>query len=212
VEVIAVDGGSDDGTVETAEDAGARVIVSARGRGSQMNTGATEASGDLLLFLHADTRLPEDYTLHVRNILARAGIVAGAFKLGVDSPKRSLRIIEALANWRSRHLRMPYGDQAIFMRADLFKQMGGFPESAIMEDFEFARRLKRRGLVEIAPASVRTSARRWLATGTLRMTLMNQAAIAAYFAGVPISRIESWYHGKRYRSADAPTVAESEER
>lgn len=212
VEVIVVDGGSDDGTVEAAEAAGARATVSRKGRGSQMNAGAAEATGDLLLFLHADTRLPDDYAGHVRETAARAGVVAGAFRLGVDSPKKSLRLIETLANWRSRRMRMPYGDQALFMRAELFREMGGFPEIPLMEDFEFVRRLKRRGPIEIVPASVRTSSRQWLALGTLRMTFINQAAIAAYFLGVPISKIADWHHAKKERAADAPTVAESQER
>ena len=97
------------------------------------------------------------------------------------------------------------------MRAEVFREMGGFPDMPLMEDFEFVRRLKRRGPIEIVPASVRTSARRWLALGTLRMTLMNQAAITAYFLGVPISKIADWYHGKCERAIGAPAASETEQ-
>jgi rSAM/selenodomain-associated transferase 2/rSAM/selenodomain-associated transferase 1 len=194
VEIIVVDGGSGDATVENAEAAGARTIVSSDGRGSQMNAGAAEATGDILLFLHADTVLPEDYARHVRAAMVHAGTVAGAFGLGIDSPERLLRHIEWLANWRSKHMHLPYGDQAIFMRREVFEEMGGFPEIPIMEDFELMRRLKRRGRIAIVAASVQTSARRWLDVGVLRTTLVHQAVIAAYFLGVPISRIANWYH------------------
>jgi len=197
VEIIVADGGSADDTVEAASSAGARVVVGDRGRGRQMNAGAAAATGDVLLFLHADTRLPENYHEHVRNALIRPGIVAGAFRLGIDSPNASMRFIAGVANFRSTRLHMPYGDQALFLRAEIFGEMGGFPEIPIMEDCELVRRLNRRGKIEIAPASVRTSPRRWLATGAFRTTLKNQAAVIAYFMGIPISIIAEWYHGGR---------------
>jgi len=186
VEVIVVDGGSDDGTVEAARSAGAKAIVSGCGRGAQMNAGATEAAGEALLFLHADTRLPQDFGAHV-------------FDLGIDSPRRGLRLVERMANLRSHRLQMPYGDQAIFMRTKLFREIDGFPEIPIMEDFELVRRLRRRGPVEIAPAAVATSARRWLAEGTLRTTLKNQVIIMGYFLGVSPARLRRWYNHGRTR-------------
>jgi rSAM/selenodomain-associated transferase 2 len=203
VEIIIVDGGSDDGTLEAAENAGARTMSSSRGCGSQMNAAADIAAGDILLFLHADTRLPEEYAGHVRDALAEAGTVAGAFMLGINSPGKSLRHIEWLANWRSRHMQLPYGDQAIFMRREIFQEMGGFPDIPIMEDFELMRRLKRRGQIAIVDASVQTSPRRWLDLGVLRTTLVNRAVIAAYFLGFPISRIADLYQNtrKHHRSA-----------
>ena len=197
VEVVVVDGGSDDGTAESARSAGAKVIVSACERAAQMNVGAMAATGETLVFLHADTRLPEDYHESVLRALARPGSVAGAFELGIDAPRIALRIVERLANWRSRRLRMPYGDQALFMAAESFREMGGFPEIPIMEDFEFVRRMRRRGRVEIVPAAVKTSARHWLALGVLRTTLVNQAVVLAYFLGISPSRIARWYNRSR---------------
>jgi rSAM/selenodomain-associated transferase 2 len=201
IEITVVDGRSEDGTIDAAEAAGARTMVSPHGRGSQMNAGAAEANGDILLFLHADTVLPEDYTQYVRKAMLQAGAVAGAFRLSINSPERSLRRVEWLANWRSRHMLLPYGDQAIFMRSEVFEEMGGFPEIPIMEDFELMRRLKRRGRIEVVKASIQTSPRRWLDVGVLRATIVNQAVIVAYFLGVPISRIADLYHSNQRRHA-----------
>jgi len=122
--------------------------------------------------------------------------VGGAFELSIDAPSPSLRRIERLANWRSRRLQLPYGDQGIFMRADVFWGLGGFPDMAIMEDFEMVRKLGRRGKIAIVPEPVVTSGRRWLALGVGRTTLINQMVIAAYLLGVSPSRIARWYRGK----------------
>jgi hypothetical protein len=199
VEVIVVDGGSRDQTVELAESLGAKVLTSSAGRARQMNMGAGIATGDVLLFLHADTRLPAGFEEHIRHILTQPGIAAGAFELKLDSPLRRFRIIERLVNWRSRYLRMPYGDQAIFVRADLFSELGGYPDIPLMEDVAMVRRLGKRGRVAIAPASVVTSARRWKTLGILKTTLINQAVIAAYWLGVAPSRLARWYYRNQGR-------------
>ncbi len=193
MEVIVVDGGSSDETVEAARAFDVKILVSAPGRAKQMNAGAAAATGDALLFLHADTRLPRGFEEHVRRTLDRPGAVAGAFRLRIDAPARRFRAIERVINWRSGRLQMPYGDQALFLRARLFREMGGFPDIPIMEDFEFVRRLRRRGTVGIVFLPVVTSARRWLALGPWRTTLFNQMAIAAYYAGVSLPRIARWY-------------------
>ena len=184
VERIVVDGGSEDRTAEIARSCGARVIGRPRGRGRQMNAGAQTASGDLLLFLHADTRLPADYADKVRATLSLPGIVAGAFEFRLDDTSPGLRFIERVANWRSRRLQLPYGDQAIFIRSSQFHAAGGFPDTPIMEDYEFIVRLKKYGRIYTAPYPARTSARRWGKLGTWRATLLNEAVVVAYYLGV----------------------------
>jgi len=191
-EIIVADGGSSDGTAAVAESHGARVVGSAAGRGRQMNHGAAAATGDMLLFLHADTLLPAGYERHVVAVLQQDGVSAGAFELSIDAPHRSFRVIERAVNWRSRRLGMPYGDQAIFVQAAMFRRACGFPDVAAMEDFELVRRLRTMGRVAIAPARVVTSARRWLCCGVWRTTALNQLCVAAYLMGVSVERIAAW--------------------
>lgn len=191
-EVIVVDGGSSDQTCAQARAAGATVFESAPGRGTQQNLGATEATGDVLLFLHADTRLPPDFLEQINGILSRTGVSAGAFQLGVDGHGRGLRWVENMANWRSLYFQLPYGDQAIFIKAATFRRAGGFAEIPLMEDFELMRRLRKLGRIELADATVRTSARRWLQLGVLRATWSNQLCILAYMLGISPHRIAAW--------------------
>ena len=197
VELIVVDGGSSDESAEVALSRGVKILHSPPGRARQMNTGAEVAEGEFLVFLHADTRLPEGFDHHVRRILTQAGVAAGAFQLQIDAPSVRLRLIEKAANWRSQYLQMPYGDQAIFLRAELFREMGGFPDLPIMEDFELIRRLKGRGRIVIAPAAVLTSARRWERLGAVRTTLINQLMILGFYLGFEPSRLARWYRAKR---------------
>jgi len=197
VEIIVVDGGSTDETVRRAETCGARVLRVASGRAKQMNIGAGEAVGDILLFLHADTRTPQGFEDHIRRALADPSTVAGAFSLWIDADAPGLRIVERLTNWRSRHLQMPYGDQGIFIRAEFFRAMGGFPEIPLMEDFELVRRLRKRGRIVIVPIPVRISGRRWRSLGVLRTTLINQAIILGYLVGISPPRLVRWYYGRR---------------
>lgn len=191
-EVIVVDGGSADRTAEAAQQAGARVVASGRGRARQMNAGASIATGGTLLFLHADSRLPRNYHLHVRAALAEPGVSGGAFELKLDGAGPGLRLVERMANLRSRRLGMPYGDQAIFLRAEAFRELGGFRDLPIMEDVEFVRRLNRRGRLHLVPAPVATSARRWNRRGFAKTTLVNIAATVAYLLGVPPERLARW--------------------
>lgn len=193
VEVIVVDGGSEDNTVELAQSLGVKVLFASKSRADQMNQGAITATGDILLFLHADTCLPAGFDILVRDTLAQTNVIAGAFALQIDAALWSLRLIEIGVNWRSRTLQMPYGDQAIFLPRAVFDKIGGFPELPMMEDFELMRRLKRWGRIAIIPVPILTSARRWLQKGVIKTTLMNQIAIIAYLLGVSPERIKLWY-------------------
>ncbi|WP_414751998.1 TIGR04283 family arsenosugar biosynthesis glycosyltransferase [Anabaena sp. CCY 9910] len=200
IEVIVVDGGSQDDTVAIAQSFGVKVISSSPGRAIQMNTGAALAAGEILLFLHADTRLPVGFDEMIRAALQQPGVVAGAFALRIDADLAGLRWVEKGVYWRSRFLQMPYGDQAIFLTKSIFEEVGGFPELPIMEDFELIRRLKSVGKITLIPVSVATSARRWLQRGVFKTTLINQVVIIAYLLGVAPAQLRNWYRqGKFFR-------------
>jgi uncharacterized protein len=192
-ELIVVDGGSEDDTIALAKDLGATVITCAPGRAQQMNQGAAIAQAEILLFLHADTRLPDHFLELVQQTLAPPQVVAGAFKLAIEGDLPGLRWVEWGVNWRSRYLQMPYGDQAIFLRAETFRQVGGFAQLPIMEDFELIKRLQKLGKIAIAPASVVTSGRRWQKLGVIKTTLINQLVLAAYYLGISPERILRLY-------------------
>ena len=199
IEIIVADGKSSDGTGEMAEELGARLLTITGGRAKQVNGGAEAARSDVLLFLHGDTCLPAGFDKYVLDLLTVPGTVAGAFALSIDGPETGLRIIEKLANFRSRFLQMPYGDQTIFLRASLFRSIGGFPEIPIMEDFVFMQRVKKEGRVVIAPIAVTTSSRRWEELGILKTTLINQVVLLAYFFGFSPERLARWYRRRRLR-------------
>jgi rSAM/selenodomain-associated transferase 2/rSAM/selenodomain-associated transferase 1 len=173
VEVLVADGGSTDGTVEVARQAGARIVCANRGRGCQMNAAAALASGEVLLFLHADSRLPMGYDRQVWRTLD-GGAIAGAFPLKIDGAGAGLRWIEWGANVRSRWLQMPYGDQALFLSYEVFQRIGGFPLWPLMEDYEFCRRARRQGRIRLAQLPISTCSRRWLKLGLMRTTIINR--------------------------------------
>lgn len=193
-EIIVADGGSADGTAEYALRGGARVLAAPAGRGSQLAAGARAATRGVLLFLHADTRLPGGWAEQVRRVL-ESGHIAGAFRLAVDGPGWKLRLVEWGANVRSRLRQMPYGDQAIFMTREAYEQAGGFHDIPAMEDFDFVRRLRRRGRIGLCSGAVLTSARRWKARGVWRTTLLNQWCIVAFLLGISPQRIARWRSG-----------------
>jgi rSAM/selenodomain-associated transferase 2 len=167
-----------------------------------MNAGAEAATGDILMFLHADTQLPDQFEDPIINTVGLSGVAAGAFQLRIDSNAKGLRFIERVANWRSRHLQAPYGDQAIFVTKTLFHELGGYADIAIMEDFEFVRRLRRKGQIVILDAFVITSPRRWLNLGVFKTWLLNQTILAGYYLGIPTERLSRWYRRKKGKSAD----------
>ncbi len=192
VEVIVADGASTDATTEIVRRMGVRVVPVRRGRGRQMNAGAGLARGEVFLFLHADTRLPRGFPEHVWSTLNR-GAIAGAFRLRLDHEQSGLRWIEWGVNLRSHYRQMPYGDQGLFVRSELFHRVGGFPTWPLMEDYELCRRLQKQGRIRLAPAAVISSARRWLKLGLCRTTLINQLCIAGFHLGVSPERLERWY-------------------
>lgn len=192
-EIIVVDGGSRDSTVEIARSLEVQVLTTAPGRATQMNLGASVATGDILLFLHGDTCLPANFADWVHQTLEQPGVVAGAFELKIAAQGWGVRLIEQLVQWRSHWFQMPYGDQAIFLTAEQFRWVGQFPEQPLMEDFELIRRLRRWGKIAIAPVPVVTSGRRWQKLGVLKTTLLNQRIILAYLLGVSPQRLMRWY-------------------
>ena len=200
VEIIVVDGGSRDNTVELVKSYGATVLSTVPSKARQMNAGAAHASGDVLLFLHADTCLPEKFDERVLKAVTRIGFSAGAFTLSIDTDSPRIRFIERVTNWRARFFQMPYGDQALFVSRNFFKDVGGFPEIPIMEDFELIRRLKRKGRIIILSESVRTSPRRWQNIGILKAWLINQMIIIGYFIGVSPLRLARWYQREKGKS------------
>ncbi|MGD8211371.1 MAG: TIGR04283 family arsenosugar biosynthesis glycosyltransferase [Desulfobacterales bacterium] len=197
VEIVVVDGGSRDNTVEVAGLLGARVLQTNASKAVQMNAGAAASVGDVLLFLHADTHLPDNFDTKVMAAVSQHGFCAGAFSLAIGSDVRGLRFIERVANWRSRFFQMPYGDQALFVCRDLFDEIGGFPDLPIMEDFELIRRLRRKGKISILPDCVTTSPRRYLNFGIIKTWCLNQIIIAAYYLGVPPTRLAYWYRREK---------------
>ncbi len=193
-ERIVVDGGSFDGTVERAEAQGARILLSRPGRGPQMNLGAENAAGSILLFLHADTLLPPDYSFLIRSQLLDPAVIGGYFRLRFVPRTLPLRVIEWTVDLRTRIFRLPYGDQAYFVRASVFHLVQGFPDTPLMEDIEFIRRLRRLGKLVYIPAPISTSARRFLSKGGFLSTLRNKAIVFGYRMGVPPQRLARWYY------------------
>jgi len=202
LELIVADGSSEDNTRDIARSMGAAVVTSEPGRARQMNAGAAVATGDHLLFLHADTLVPVDYHRLIRETLAHPGVVGGAFQLHIDASNRSLRVIEWCVNLRSRWFSMPYGDQGLFMRDDIFAQLGGFADLPVMEDYDLVRRLGGLGRIRLAPTSVKTSARRWLHQGIICATMTNQACIIGYHLGVKPSRLAMWRNARCIRTKE----------
>lgn len=190
-EVIVVDGGSTDHTVELARAAGAQVIKGPKGRAGQQNLGAEASRGKVLLFLHADTRLPGGFVKHVFEALMDPHTIAGAFRFKTDFDTPLMKAIEFLTNFRSTHLNLPYGDQGLFIPKPVFDRLGGFPDVEIAEDLFFVRGLAKQGRIRIAPAHTVTSGRRWRRLGPIRVTLVNQIIIAGYLLGVSHKKLKS---------------------
>jgi rSAM/selenodomain-associated transferase 2 len=195
VELIVVDGGSTDHTVEVALQFTPYVFVSRPGRAHQMNIGARHATGDILLFLHADAFLMPGTLNEIQRRIIGDGAVGGAFDLHVDSGRRLCRMAAQVASRRAHWLRLPGGEQGIFVWRQVFAALGGFPEIPIMEDIAFARRLRRVGRLTFLPFGLVTSGRHWNANGVLRTLLVNWWTTLLFFLGVSPGRLRRIHDG-----------------
>jgi len=189
-ELIVADGGSTDGTVEVVQPH-ARVIHSEQGRAIQMNSGARQATGDVFLFLHADSCLPPGGLPLLERVLADPQIVGGTFMLRFNSPRLLLRIIAFFTRFKFRYFH--YGDQGIFVRKPVFEHLKGFPEISFMEDIDFLRRLHTAGRVTLLKQPITTSPRRFLERGILRQQLINMILVIFYLLGARPETLKKRY-------------------
>jgi rSAM/selenodomain-associated transferase 2 len=191
LEILVVDGGSQDGTVELARSLADRVIEAPAGRARQMNAGAAMARGDLLLFLHADSTPPRGFAAAI--VEACAGAIGGRFDVALDASGTAYRVIEAAINLRSRWSGLFTGDQGLFIRRDVFDALGGYPDQPLLEDLALAQAMKRCGRSVALRLRLRTSARRWQRHGVVRTVLLMWWIRALYCLGVAPERIERLY-------------------
>lgn len=194
VEVIVSDGNPKGNTLATVQDRRVIRVLSDKGRARQMNKAASLASGDVLVFLHADSRLPPAAFSLIAGALDDPKVVGGAFDLAIDSGGFAFRLIERAASLRSRLTRIPYGDQAIFLRRGYFHEIGRYRDIPLMEDVDLMRRIRRRGdRICILSERVLTSARRWQKEGALYCTLRNWTIFTLYTLGVSPERLVRFY-------------------
>jgi len=196
VEVVVVDGGSTDATWERAEAAGARVVDlggSEAGRARQMAAGVQSSRGEIVLFLHADTRLPAGFDTAIQRVLEDRGTVGGAFGFRFDQGGAALRFVELGVKLRVAVFGMPYGDQALFVRRSVLDDIGGVPQALIMEDLDLVRAMRRRGRVAQIALPVVTSARRYVRRGVFRTMFRNWLMASGWWLGIDRSRLASWY-------------------
>ncbi len=193
-EIIVVDGDPQGSTIDAIEDGGVIKAISDKGRARQMNYGASCASGAVLLFLHADTRLPDNGLTRIMKAMEDPRVVAGAFDLGIDTTRNIFRITEQYVALRTRLTRVPFGDQAFFIRREYFETIGGYRDIPLMEDVELMKRIRRRrDRISIIPEKVLTSARRWEKEGILYCTLRNWVLQTLYVLGVSPEQLARWY-------------------
>ena len=196
-EIIVVDGGSSDASVAIARPLCNILIAAPRGRASQMNAGARTSRGDTLVFVHADTIVPRTFAANIAWALSDPAVVGGRFDVRLDATTLPYRIIGAMISLRSRITRTGTGDQAIFVRREVFDRIGGFPDLDLCEDLEFTRRLKREGRVVCLRTRVITSARRWARDGVIRTVVRMWLIRAMYLIGVPTARLKRMYADTR---------------
>ncbi|MBN1860042.1 MAG: TIGR04283 family arsenosugar biosynthesis glycosyltransferase [Candidatus Thermoplasmatota archaeon] len=198
VEVIVVDGSPTKDTLAVISKKTVKKYSTLQGRGRQMNLGAAHASGDILVFLHADTLLPTNALVVIQETLQNTNLVGGAFTLQIQSKKRLLHMIAVYSTLRSRLTRAPYGDQVIFLRKTYFDSLGGFQEIPLMEDVELMRRIKKKkGKIIILSTPVVTSERRWNQEGLLYTAIRDTMIIFLYWCGMPAEKLARFYPWKQ---------------
>ena len=196
LDIVVADGGSTDGTLAAATAAGVRTMVAPRGRAAQMNSGARAVAGRWLLFLHADSRLPwRARRALLAAIVDEPELEAAVFGFAIDLPPGWRRFIEMGQVLRQALYGLPYGDQGLLVRRDLFERVGGFPDVPLLEDVAAIRALRRRGHVRILPAAILTSGRRYRRDGVLHTWLLHTAIILLYHLGVSPHRFLRWRDG-----------------
>jgi rSAM/selenodomain-associated transferase 2 len=194
IEIIVVDGGTEAETLRVVSSSRVKGIISEKGRGRQMNAGAAAAHGDIVVFLHVDTELPLQGFKEISQVMGTEGFVGGAFDLAIADRAPIFRMIERVASLRSRLTRIPYGDQAIFLKRDYFLEMGGYKDFPLMEDVDLMRRVKKKGgRLCFIDKKVKTSSRRWREEGILTCTLRNWTITLLYLFGVAPERLAKWY-------------------
>lgn len=194
-EIIVVDADPAGNTIAGISDPRVIKLTAPKGRASQMNAGAARASGDILLFLHADTLLPKNALSKIAAALVDGRYVGGAFDLGLSNPRWIFRLTGWCASLKHRLTRVPYGDQAIFIRRNYFESLGGYPAIPVMEDVELMKRVKRQGgRIMILPEAVVTSSRKWEKDGVVYTILRNWVLQALYLFGVPAERLVKYYY------------------
>jgi rSAM/selenodomain-associated transferase 2 len=196
-EIIVVDGGSRDRSREICRELGVQVFSSERGRARQMNDGAHRATGEVLLFLHADTKLPDSALQDIAAALGDARCLGGRFDVDLEGSHWMLKLVGALINYRSRATKVGTGDQAIFVRRAVFAQVGGYPDIPLMEDTALCRSLKRLGGIACLRSRVVTSARRWESDGVWRTIFRMWTLKFLYLAGVSPARLKQFYADTR---------------
>jgi rSAM/selenodomain-associated transferase 2 len=192
-EVFVADGGSTDDTAQVASAANCHYLSTQRGRAVQQNAAAAQATGDVLLFLHADNWLPAGAVSQIEDSLANPCAQFGAFRQQIEAPGLGFRVLERGNAWRVRWLGLPYGDQGIFVRRERFLNCGGFPPVPFMEDLLLAKRLRNISWPQLAAGPLHVDARRWLRHGMIRQTIRNWMLLSAYKLGVSPDRLARFY-------------------
>ena len=180
------------GDEQTPEPGSVKVARSDKGRALQMNAGAYLASGDILLFLHADTFITPESLANVRKALRPPDVAGGSYRLKIDSNNLWLKLVSAVANARSRALGLPYGDQAIFLRRKTFEEIGGYQQTPILEDVLLVKAIKKIGSLALLDDYAVTSARKWLRKGMVKNSARNWVIMAAYLLGAAPEKLDKW--------------------
>ena len=194
-EIIIADGGSFDRTIEIAESfQGVKVMKTPKGRGLQMNAGAFSATGDILLFLHADTTLEDGWVQAIARAVKDRSIAGGAFAFAIQNPSKKYRVVEEWVRLRCFLFRLPYGDQGIFVKRDVFHKLGGYKNIPLMEDVDLIERMKGQGRIVILDTKALTSERRWGRKGLIYTAVLNQLIMFLYKIGVHPQKLARLYY------------------